>query len=518
MGLKAAPGAAFFVARRNDRLYDGEPMPYRRPTRYLRLALLWSALLLGGSVIAEQTLRLDDCELVGSGGYSTVSARCGYFRVPEDPTVADGQAVELFVAVVPAQTEDPPPDAFTFLAGGPGQAATGAFVDLQHAFEAIRRDRDVVLVDQRGTGKSGALECPDDQHLIGAAPTEGAVLESVRACLDGIKADPRLYTTSVAVDDLDRVRAALGYEQLNIYGGSYGTRVGLHYLREYPRRVRSLILDGVVPADISLGPGIALAAQRTLDKVFERCAASTECQSRFPDVEEQFDSLAAELLQGARTLRLADPLSGQLRDFTFDYDRFAVTIRLLSYAPESVALMPLLLDEATSKAHLEPLAAQSVMIESSLSSVLSFGMHNSVVCTEDVPFYSDADKDAERLADTYLGASQLRLLQDICAVWPAGKIDPGFKSPVESDLPVLLLSGGADPVTPPSYAERAARTLPNHLHLVGKDMGHILAPVGCLPRLIAEYVGAADTRGLDTSCVEHIEPMPFFTSFAGPQP
>ncbi len=480
--------------------------------------MLWVLLLQSPPASGADTLQLDDCEIIGTGGYSAMSARCGYFRVPENPDATDGRSIELFVALVPAQTEEPPDDAFTFLAGGPGQAASSAFVDLQHAFEGVRRDRDILLVDQRGTGKSAALDCPQDEPLIGGKPAGDAVLRSVQECLDGLQTDPRLYTTSIAVDDLDRVRAALGYEQLNIYGGSYGTRVGLHYLRKYPQRVRSLILDGVVPADINLGPGIALSAQRALNKVFERCAVNAACQSTFPDMQGQFEELAAELLREERKLRLTDPLSGQLRDLSFDYDRFAITIRLLSYAPESVALMPLLLDAAISRSHLEPLAAQSLMIESALSSALNFGMHNSVVCTEDVPFYSDADTDPRTLQDTYLGTSQLRLLQDICSVWPAGKIDPGFKSPVVSALPVLLLSGGADPVTPPDYAERAARTLSNHLHLVGKDMGHILAPVGCLPRLISEYVQAAEIRDLDIACVENIEPMPFFTSFAGPQP
>lgn len=310
----------------------------------------------------------------------------------------------------------------------------------------------------------------------------------------------------------------LGYSQFNVYGGSYGTRVGLHFLRKYPASVRTLILDGVVPADISLGPGIALAAQDALDRVFVRCETNETCRTTFGDLKRQFGALQAGLSDSPMQISLAHPVSGRPQQVSFDYKRFAVAIRLLSYAPESVALMPLLLHQAVSENYPAPLAAQAVMIEESLSQALSFGMHNSIVCTEDAPFYADEQIDRQSLRATYLGESQLSLLENICGIWPAGVIDAGFKTPVVSELPILLLSGSADPVTPPAYAERAARTLSNHMHLIGQDMGHILAPVGCVPRLMNTYVRQASLEGIDATCLEDIRPTPFFTSFNGPQP
>lgn len=467
---------------------------------------------------APAGIELVDCEIVGSGGYATLAAKCGRLQVPEDPARPEGRSIELFVAVIASQSRIPASDAFTFLAGGPGQAATTSFVDLHQAFEGIRKDRDIVLVDQRGTGRSAPLDCEQDETMIGVSPSQEKVLQAIRECLASLDADPRQYTTSVAVDDLERVRKALGYSQFSVYGGSYGTRVGLHYLRKYPDSTRTLILDGVVPADMNLGPGIALTAQQALQNVFARCAGEASCADRFGDVREHFQHLSETLRGSAMSVRLADPVSGALRDISFDYYRFAIAIRLLSYAPESVALMPLLLYEAASKDHIGPLAAQAVMIEANLSAALSFGMHNSIVCTEDVPFYDAAKIDLSALQKTYLGESQLELLQSICEFWPAGKIDDDFKDPVVSDLPVLLLSGGADPVTPPAYAERAAQTLAAHVHLVGRDMGHILAHVGCVPRLMARYVREASLENIDAACVKEAGPMPFFTSFNGPQP
>ncbi len=467
---------------------------------------------------APDALVLSDCELLGSGGYAALDARCGRLTVPENPQAPGGRQITLFVAVLPAQSRAPATDAFTFLAGGPGQAATTAFVDIAQAFKGIRRDRDIVLIDQRGTGKSSPLECAEEEELMGITPSDAQLLASIRNCLQGLQGDPRYYTTTVAVQDIERVRKALGYSQLNVYGGSYGTRVGLHYLRKYPDSVRTLILDGVAPADLNLGPGIALAAQDALDNVFRRCAATAACASRFGDVGDQFSTLQARLNTGPISIRLPDPVSGVPKEVAFDYQRFAVAIRLLSYAPESVALMPLLLHEAAIGDYPAPLAAQAVMIEESLSQALSFGMHNSVVCTEDAPFYSEDKIDRAALRATYLGESQLDLLKNICSIWPAGVIDPDFKSPVVSELPILLLSGSADPVTPPAYAERAALTLDNHLHLIGKDMGHILAPVGCVPQLISTYVEEASLAGIDATCLEKIRPTPFFTSFNGPQP
>ncbi|NNF51058.1 MAG: alpha/beta fold hydrolase [Gammaproteobacteria bacterium] len=461
---------------------------------------------------------LAPCELTGSGGFAAMGARCGHLNVPENPDDPGGREIALFVAVIESEGSEVPTDAFTFLAGGPGQAATTSFVDLHRAFELVRRDRDVVLVDQRGTGRSAPLECKEDEALLGPSPDAAALMASLRLCLDSFEADPRFYTTSIAVDDLERVRRALGYETFNVYGGSYGTRVGLHYLRKYPDSVRTLILDGVVPADISLGPGIALTAQQALENMFLRCDAASACVESFGNIATLFAGLQNELREQSRSVRLADPVTGEQREVEFGYDRFAIAMRLLSYAPESVAIMPLLIHEAANRGHYGPIAAQSIMIETSLSEALSFGMHNSVVCTEDVPFLRSDDIDVDALKKTYLGAGQLELLQNICNVWPSGTIDPDFKEPVRSDLPVLLLSGGADPITPPAYAERAAQTLSNHMHLVGKDMGHILAPVGCVPRLMSRYVSEASLGNLDAGCLDAVAPMPFFTSFNGPRP
>jgi pimeloyl-ACP methyl ester carboxylesterase len=477
-----------------------------------------SAALLGAGVatadLATPSLELAPCRIEDPGGARSAAARCGHLSVAENPDAPDGRRIELYVAVVPALHVHAQADALTVIAGGPGAAATAFYVDYAAAFERVHRERDILLVDQRGTGASHPLQCPD-------STSEDANPDAVRAaaqrCVEALDADPRYYTTSIAVRDLDAVRAALGYAQLDLYGVSYGTRVALHYLRRYPQRTRAVILDGVLPADLALGPGIALDAQHALDRMFERCAADGACNEHFPDVRERFAELRTRLGETPLTLTLADPQSAEPVETHFGPNELDAAVRLLSYASDTVALLPLLLDRAA-VGEVAPLAAQSLMVGRDLGETLSEGMHNAVVCTEDVPFFELDDSMRAALADTYLSTTQVDGLIAICDVWPRGVLDPDFKAPVVSDRPVLLLSGESDPVTPPRNAEHALATLSHGFSLVAVGQGHGVAALGCVPQLIGDFITAASADGLDASCMKRLGPAPFFTSFNGPEP
>ena len=338
------------------------------------------------------------------------------------------------------------------------------------------------------------------------------------SCLATLNADPRYYTTATAVADLEQVRAALGYAQWDLYGVSYGTRVAQHYLRRHPDAVRAVVLDGVLPPDQALGPDIAQNAQTALDALFARCAATPACQARFPEPAAQFARLAARLRAAPIDVSTPDPVTGRTVTTTLTYGHLAATVRMLSYAPESAALVPLMLDEAEARANFTPLAVHARRIEAELDQSINVAMHNSVVCSEDVPFYADADTLWPELERTYLGTEQVRMLQTVCAQWPRGPVDDDLREPLHSDTPVLLLSGEFDPVTPPVYAERAAAGLRSSRLIVAPGQGHGVAGRGCLPDLIGDFVRAGSGAALDTTCVQRLAADPFFVDLMGPPP
>lgn len=463
------------------------------------------------------TLSLEDCRIRAGEGFPGIKARCGKLQRPENPADPDSAVLELFVAVVPALNLEPEHDPFVPIAGGPGQASTEFYAATATAFEAVRRSRDIVLIDQRGTGRSAKMHCEADEELVqGAFSREQTIAES-QSCLDTLPHDPRFFTTSVAVQDLEALRIALGYEQLNLYGISYGTRVAQHFLRQYPESTRSVVLDGVVAPQIALGPGVAIKAQNTLDSIFDRCAENVECNERFPNIRTDFAALRTRLADDPVLVSMANPMNGKAEEVHFSDSELSGALRLLSYHPTTVALMPLLIDEAVNENY-APLAAQFMMIAENMSNALSIGMHNAVVCTEDAPYFEGEDVTRDALDATYLGPLQLDALEAICSVWPKGTIDDEFKEPVASDIPVLLLSGDADPITPPAYGDLAAVDLGNALHLTGKNQGHGQAPRGCVSDIIGDFVAAAAVEGLESTCMERLHAMPFFLDFGGPAP
>jgi pimeloyl-ACP methyl ester carboxylesterase len=463
-------------------------------------------------------LALRDCRIEGPRGTGSVAARCAQLRVPENPDDPAGRQVDLAVAVVPSVSTRAEPDPLFMIAGGPGQGARESFVPALAALGSIRNTRDVVLVDQRGTGDSQPLDCeiPDDALSPGNMAPE-RMAELARACLETLPGDPRFYTTSVAVRDLEAVREALGYARINLYSASYGTRVAQHYVRRYPERVRTVVLDGVVPPGLALGPALATDAEASLRRIFADCAAAPECKQAFGDLDATFDALRATLAAGPKEVRFTDPVTGEPRDERFGDAEFAVAVRILSYAAQSRALLPLLLHEAAA-GNLAPLAAQAVMIEDQFEGMLAMGMHNAVSCTEDLPFVDAASVDREALARSYLGTAMLDGLQAMCAVWPRGVLDEDLRVPLVTNVPALLLSGSVDPVTPPSNATAAASGFTRHLDLVFDGQGHTQLGEPCALGILRRFLAAGSTEALDTDCVTKVRPPPFFLNFNGSAP
>lgn len=484
--------------------------------RILALGLLLASTV--GAAQESASLELTECRISAGSGFPGIKARCGTFVRPLDPSDPGSLEIELSVAVVPALSLEPATDPLVIIAGGPGQASISFYAGWAGAFERVRRDRDILLVDQRGTGKSAPMTCDaDEEELLEGQLSTEEILTAVAECLAALPHDPRFFTTSVAVTDLEALREALGYPQLNLYGVSYGTRVVQHFARRHPASTRTAILDGVVPPQIALGPEISTESQLAIESVLDRCASDGPCSERFPSIHEDFVAVRTLLDKAPVIVQLQNPTTGALESVDFGHDEFALAIRLLLYGQRTMALLPLFIHEA-SIGNYAPLTAQFQMTAMDLGESINIGMHNAIVCTEDVPFVDFDGVDHEAIAASYIGPLQLESLQTICSIWPAGALDDGFKTPLASDIPFLLLSGSADPITPPRYATMAAVDLGKAWLLTGKDQGHGQAPVGCMPRLISSFVAEASLADVDTSCIEQSFTMPFFLDFAGPSP
>jgi pimeloyl-ACP methyl ester carboxylesterase len=488
----------------------------KNPVRHILLTFL---LFVASPMAQAQALELEDCRISIGPGYPGTKARCATMLRPENPDDPASPQIELRVAVVPALNLVPETDAIVPIAGGPGQGSVEFYLSIKGAFEGLRRNRDILLVDQRGTGGSSRMDCPigEEAILFETEFTLDDTVEYMEECLESLPHDPRYFTTSVAVTDLEAVRAALGYSQLNLYGVSYGSRVAQHFARRYPDSTRTVVIDGVVPPQIALGPEIATESQKAVDRILARCKEDAGCNERFPDIEATFAKVVAELREGPVQVSFPHPNTGRMQELDFGEGQFAGAVRLLVYSPNTVALLPLFIHEA-GQGNYAPLAAQFMLTAISMSDALAIGMHNAVMCAEDMPFLDDAAIDHDAIAATYMGPFQLDILEAMCDIWPTGPIDDDFKNPVASKLPFLLLSGDADPITPPRYAEMAAVDLGYAAHLIGKHQGHGQIMVGCMGRIVADFVETRNPVDLDTECMERSFVTPFFLDFAGPAP
>jgi len=475
-----------------------------------RLPLLLTLVLLAAA--PARSVTLSDCRLPRAGGGS-VPARCGIVKVPEDYG-GTGRTIELKLAVVPAQEPSRAAEPVFILAGGPGQAATEFYALAAPAFAPIGRRHPLVLVDQRGTGGSNRLDCdfPDDLAVVTPPPKELAALSA--ACVAKLPGRPQFYTTSVAVKDLDAVRAALGYESVSFYAVSYGTRVAQHYLRHYGTHVRAVILDGAVPPQVILGETLAQDAERALELAYGRCSAQPSCRAHFPDPAGDYAALHRRLANQPLKLTATDPETGAPTAVAFGPDELAGTIRLLSYSATTSALIPLLLHEAN-EGRVQPLAAQLLMFSRELDVSLAYGMHNSVACSEDVPFFGLPDP---ALSRTYLGTTEYDSLIALCQPWPRGVVDPDLHAPMHARVPALILAGEADPISPPAFAITTAQGFPDHKLVVVRGQGHGQLLVGCTPELMVRFLDGSAATSLDATCLETAVSTPFFIDFAGPPP
>ena len=483
---------------------------------YLCVVLAWLALPVPAMALPDSNqIEFSNCMLALPGTNYTASARCGSLDVAENPAQPDGRKITLNIAVAPATGSTTEPDPVFFFAGGPGQASTETWVMIRPTLRQIRKTRDIVMIDQRGTGKSNKLACESDiEEDLNQEIDLDLIRSETEKCLAELDGDPRFYTTTIAMSDYNRVREAMGYDKINIMGVSYGTRAAQVYLREFPQTVRTVTLDSVVPMQLALGQEHAPMLDQSVAAVFADCQSDATCNALYPRHADELNALFAQLRKEPQDITIINPVNGEPQAMRLTADTLGVAIRFLSYSSGTQALIPLLVHEALTTGELSRLASQAILVMSGLNEMLSRGMELSVLCAEDYPFI---DMDAD-YSDTLMGNLFLQIIDLQCKVWPHGDIPNGFHDPVLSDAPVLLMSGERDPVTPPQYAAQTAETFSNSVNLVARGQAHSVMKNVCLRDITTAFIEKGDIEGLDTSCVEKIKPAPFFTSLLGPDP
>jgi pimeloyl-ACP methyl ester carboxylesterase len=447
--------------------------------------------------------RLQPCRASRDG--AEVDALCGRYQVWENRQAKAGRKITLNVLVLPALGAHPKRDPIVALGGGPGQAAsdlTGMMSD------EARQERDFLFVDQRGTGEPDRLQCllgnPGDFQSLYEVLFP---LDAVRRCREelGKKYDLTHYTTADGADDLDEVRAWLGYDKLNLAGYSYGTRMAQVYLKRHPKSVRTVTLWGSLPMDEALPISHSAAGQRSLDLMLEMCERDAACNARFP-VRKDFQAVMARLDRGPVEVEVPHPETGKPVKVRLPREVVAEVIRSILYDARGIALLPLAFHEAAA-GDWKRLGERVVQQRYGTLMGLSQGLFFSVTCSEDMPYITE-EAIASRTAGSFLRDDRVRRQKAACDLWPRAKVEPGHREAVRSDVPVLALNGRLDPVTPPDFGRRTVAGLPNALSLEIPYEGHAISD-DCPVQIAQTFIDRARVQGLDTSCIARIKPRPF---------
>jgi pimeloyl-ACP methyl ester carboxylesterase len=464
------------------------------------LAATALACAIGSSAMAAD---LGPCEDENLGP----NADCGTISVLEDRGKPEGRTIDLNVIVLRGDEAAGRSPVFV-LAGGPGQAASDMAGLVLGVWPPVRETRDVVLVDQRGTGGSNRLDCPVD-----AAGDPASVFgklwdrEAFRVCLEAISqhADPRLYGSLEVVADLEQVRRELGYDKAVLWGASGGTRTALVWMKEYPEAVEAVLIDGVTPTWFRSPTAFAPGAQASLDHVFEDCAAQESCGAAYPNLRQQFDRLMALFADGPveTSIRNQDDVEVPIEMHRGD---FAYAVRGMLYNSRGTTVLPRIIHEAATGGDVSEFAQRYWERQVGVRPIVAMGVHFGVICTEDMAFIDD-EVAAEQSRGTFLGDYLLRQYGAVCADWPRGELPDDYLEPVTEEIPVLLVSGYYDPSTPAYFADQVAEHLPNSRHILVRNEGHG-AEFGCAREAAIRFLISGSLEGLGPVC-EDAGPIEF---------
>jgi pimeloyl-ACP methyl ester carboxylesterase len=461
------------------------------------------------SLANDNKLTLENCHL----GEIRSQVKCGKLEVPENYQKPEGEKISINFAVLPAIDDSEYKIPLMFLAGGPGQAATELAMLLNRAFREVRKTRDIILVDQRGTGKSHPLSCDlEEEGSVYNMLTKDFKASDVNECVSQFEGDLSQYNSENAIRDFDAVRAALGHTKINIYGGSYGTRAGLVYMRMFPESLESVVLDGVGPIEVPIGL-FGQSVDRAFNLLVENCQKSKPCHQAFPDLAEEFQQVKLRLVNAPVSIDIQHPRLGTPIKFILDDEKFINNLRMQLYSTNGRSLMPLVINQAY-LGNYQPLIG--LMASTEGEQQVYTGLHFNIVCNEDVPRISEKMK-AVDANNNFDGDTGHFIFDNICPLIPKYRPSDDFYQSVTANIPTLILSGNLDPVTPPSNGEYVAKSLPNSHHIVVKNTAHIVATSTCANEIVNEFLTKKDPKVLDETCLDDIPEETFMTSVNGIQ-
>jgi pimeloyl-ACP methyl ester carboxylesterase len=449
----------------------------------------------------DPRLRLSPCADEGL----PAGSRCGTFTVFEDREAGTGRTLELALVVIPGTGPERARRAVAFLPGGPGMGATGAAAGIAHWLAEVRGERDLLLVDQRGTGGSNPLRCPyqEEERRLAEYLEDPFAIGRLQECRDALeaRADLTLYTTPFVADDLDEVREALGYESLDLVGVSYGTRAALVYARQHPARARTLTLLGPVSTDARLPYRMAADLDASLRGSFADCAADAACGAAFPDLAGDLRRLLERVAAGVGPVSVRAPSGRGTVEVPISRQLVVQALRYMLYHPATQARLPYAVHQGGS-GDFGPIASFAAAIGSSFNQSAD-GLYNAIVCAEDLPRFT-LEEGRAAAAGTVLGELRVNHQKAACALWPTGRLPAGYHDPVRVATPTVLVVGERDPATPPGWAREIAAHLPESLLVVVPQAGHEategLLGAECLEQLPARFIAAGTVAGLDVSC------------------
>ncbi len=473
----------------------------------LTLLLVFIVLLAPFDTDASFGLKIEPCFLEEIGE----EVLCGTYEVMENRRVRKGAKIRLNFIILPAWTLDPAPDPIFIFSGGPGQGSADTVAHYTRHYEKLRWERDIVLVDQRGTGQSNRLHCqregdPDSAqtYLQDMFPED-----YVKNCRKELakKANLRYYDTTTAMQDIDSLREALGYEQINVIGASYGSYTGIVYMKYFPERVRSAFLSKIAMPNWTYSGSIAPHTQDALERLLEDCALDPDCAADYPLLSQQLDQVLNQLKQQAAVVWITNPITGAPESVTFTHNNFIHGLRSMLYSTSASKWIPVFIHWAA-QGIFSPIAEYTADYLWWVSENIMDGMFLCVTCTETIP-YIDYEEARALAQGTMMGTYRLDQQKNACDWWVRGEHPADFHEMPVLDIPALIVSGEIDPVTPPRYAEELAGYLPNSLHVIIPNAGHSHSTVweDCMDEVVAQFISQGSVAELDVSCVDqHVRP------------
>lgn len=489
------------------------------PATLAVLFLLW--MLLGAPppgfaqdpAAVEEGLSLKPCHLQGY----RQEVECGSLEVFENRSASEGRKIEIQFAVLPAIDETSEPDPLVFFAGGPGQAALDMAPFVRAIFSEVNENRDLVLIDQRGMGSSAPLECelPEEEAwLLTTEQRRAMTKEMLTKCLADLEADVTLYTQDSANQDAHQILTALGYEKVNLYGVSWGTRSALLYAHQFPMHVRTLILDGSLPIKNTAPSFAAVDAERAMEALLDDCRADEQCSRAFPDLRADFDRVMERLGDGLE-ISLPNPATGAPLTLLLTAPAFGDTLRSILYSAELSRVAPIIIDRAA-RGDFRPLMGVGGFAGAA-ADTMTLGATLTIFCSEELARFTAEDVERQK-GPGLLGFQMVENLQTACEVWPKAPVPELYRQTIRVAAPALILSGDLDPITPPHWGERMLEHLPNSKHMVAPATGHNVGPQGCASELMRDFISSGSLDGIDGKCLNEIKRPSFFVDLSGPSP